>query len=54
MTLKKDKIKIIYEDRDIIVVNKSANLLTISTNNEKEKTLFLYPYLLLFFISIIY
>ncbi len=38
--LKNRKLDIIYEDRDIIVVNKPTNLLTISTDNEKEKTLF--------------
>lgn len=35
-----DNIDIIYEDKDIIVVNKPYNLLTISTLNEKEKTLY--------------
>ncbi len=38
--MKKDKIDIIYEDKWIIVVNKPSHLLTISTENEKEKTLF--------------
>ncbi|MEG0826039.1 MAG: RNA pseudouridine synthase [Bacilli bacterium] len=38
--MRKDKINIVYEDKDIIVVNKPSHLLTISTNNEKEKTLF--------------
>lgn len=38
--MKKDRIDIVYEDRSIIVVNKPAHLLTISTDNEKEKTLF--------------
>lgn len=38
--MKKDKIKIVYEDKSIIVVDKPAHLLTISTNNEKEKTMF--------------
>ena len=33
-------IKIIYEDKDIIVVDKPAGLLTIATENEKEKTLY--------------
>ncbi len=37
---KKDRLDIIYEDKDIIVVNKPSKLLTISTENEKEKTLF--------------
>lgn len=35
-----DDIKIIYEDQNIIVVDKPSNLLTISTANEKEKTLY--------------
>ena len=34
---KKDKLDIIYEDKEIIVVNKPSKLLTISTDNEKEK-----------------
>jgi len=33
-------IDIIYEDKDILVVNKSYGLLTISTNKENEKTLY--------------
>lgn len=33
-------INIIYEDKDIIVVDKPTNLLTISNENEKEITLF--------------
>ena len=32
--------KIIYEDDDIIVINKKAGLLTIATNKEKEDTLY--------------
>ena len=35
-----NNIDIIYEDKDIIVVNKPHNLLTVSTLKEKEKTLF--------------
>ena len=35
-----ERIDIIYEDKDIIVVNKPAGLLTVSTDKEKEKTLF--------------
>lgn len=31
-------LSILHEDRDIIVVNKSAGLLTVSTDREKEKT----------------
>lgn len=38
--MKKDKLDIIYEDKWVIVVNKPSHLLTISTDNEKEKTLF--------------
>lgn len=38
--MKKGKIKIIYEDKNIIVVDKPAHLLTIATDNEKEKTMF--------------
>lgn len=34
------KMDIVYEDKNIIVINKPAHLLTISTDNEKEKTLF--------------
>lgn len=34
------KLKILYEDKDLIVIDKPSGLLTISTNNEKEKTLF--------------
>lgn len=35
-----DNIDIIYEDKELIVVNKPSNLLTIRTEKEKEKTLF--------------
>ena len=38
--MKKKKLDIIYEDKDIIVVNKPAGLLTVSTEKEKERTLF--------------
>ena len=38
--MKKNKLDIVYEDKSIIVVNKPSHLLTISTDNEKEKTLF--------------
>lgn len=34
------KIDIIYEDKDIIVVNKPAGLLCISTTKEKDKTMY--------------
>lgn len=35
-----DNIEIVYEDKNIIVVNKPYNMLTISTEKEKEKTLY--------------
>ena len=35
--MKKDKLDIVYEDKSIIVINKPSHLLTISTDNEKEK-----------------
>ncbi len=38
--MKKNKLDIIYEDKSIIVINKPSHMLTISTDNEKEKTLF--------------
>lgn len=38
--MRKRKLDIVYEDGDILVVNKRAGLLSISTDNEKEKTLF--------------
>ncbi len=34
------KLDIIYEDKNLLAVNKPHNLLTISTNKEKEKTLY--------------
>jgi len=37
---KSEKLDIIYEDKDFIVVNKPYGLLTVSTDKEKEKTLF--------------
>lgn len=37
---KNDKLNIIYEDKMFLVVNKPSGLLTISTQKEKEKTLF--------------
>lgn len=42
---KKDKLDIVYEDKCILVVNKPCHLLTISTQNEKENTLFHKVYL---------
>ena len=38
--MKKEKLKILYEDKFIIVVYKKPNLLTIGTDKEREKTLF--------------
>ena len=35
-----EKLKILYEDKNIIVVNKKEGLLTISTENEKTNTLY--------------
>ena len=37
---KSNKLDIVYEDKWLIVVNKPSHMLTISTDNEKEKTLF--------------
>lgn len=36
----KNKIKILYEDKYLIIVEKPANLLTIATVNEKENTMY--------------
>lgn len=36
----KDKLDIIYEDKELIVVNKKAHLLTIATEDEKINTLY--------------
>lgn len=43
----KDKLDIIYEDKEIIVINKPAHLLTIATLDEKYNTLYhkVYDYL---------
>ena len=43
----KKKLKILYEDKYIIIVDKPSNLLTIATTKEKEKTLYhqVYEYL---------
>jgi 23S rRNA pseudouridine1911/1915/1917 synthase len=38
--MKKKRIRIIYEDKFILVVDKPAGLLTVATPKEKEKTLF--------------
>ena len=37
---RKKKLDIIYEDKEILVVNKPSGILTVSTPKEKEKTLF--------------
>lgn len=42
--MKKKKLDILYEDKFIIVVNKPANLLTVSTTKEKDRTLFSYVF----------
>jgi len=36
---KKDRLDIIYEDKNLIVINKPSGLLTVSTDKEKEKIL---------------
>ncbi len=43
----KDKLDIVYEDKDIIVINKPAHLLTVATEDEKINTLYhkVYEYL---------
>lgn len=38
--MKKKKLDIIYEDKEILVINKPSGLLTVSTPKEKERTLF--------------
>lgn len=38
--MKKERLKIIYEDKDMIVVDKKHNLLTVGTIKEKERTLY--------------
>lgn len=43
--VKKDRLDIVFEDKNILVVNKPSHLLTISTDNEKERTLFHKVYL---------
>lgn len=42
--MKNKKLSILYEDKYIIVINKPSNLLTISTEKEKDRTLFSYVY----------
>ena len=45
--MKKEKLDIIYEDKYILVINKKSGLLTISTDTERENTLYnqVYTYL---------
>lgn len=38
--MKKDRLDIIYEDKEIIVINKPAHLLTVGTEDEKYNTLY--------------
>ena len=38
--MKKDKLKILYEDKYLIIINKPNNLLMIATEKEKENTLY--------------
>lgn len=40
MKKRKKKLDIIYEDKEILVVNKPSGMLTVSTPKEREKTLF--------------
>ena len=40
----KKKLDILYEDKFLLIVNKPANLLTISTEKEKDRTLYSYVY----------
>lgn len=42
--MKKKKLDILYEDKFIIIINKPPHLLTVSTEKEKEKTLFSYVF----------
>jgi len=42
--MRKKKLDILFEDKYIIIVNKPHNLLTISTEKEKERTLYHYVY----------
>ena len=37
---KKEKLDIVYEDKNYIIINKPPGILTVSTDKEKEKTLF--------------
>ena len=40
----KKKLEILYEDKFLLIVNKPSNLLTISTEKEKDRTLYSYVY----------
>ena len=40
--MKNKKLKILYEDKYLIIIDKPSNLLTISTEKEKERTLYHY------------
>ena len=42
---RKNKLDIIYQDKYIIVINKPSGLLTVSTEKEKEHTLYHQVYL---------
>lgn len=42
---KNDKLKIVYEDKYILIINKPCNLLTVSNDKETENTLFHKVYL---------
>lgn len=42
--MKNKKLDILYEDKYVIAVNKPSNLLTISTEKEKERTLYHYVF----------
>lgn len=44
---KNEKLKIVFEDKHLLIVSKKAKLLTISTEKEKEKTLYHQVYLYL-------
>ena len=43
--MKKDKLKIVYEDKDILIVNKPYHLLTIANDKEQDNTLYHKVYL---------
>ncbi len=43
--MKNDKLKIVYEDKYLLIVNKPAKLLTVSSEKESEETLFHKVYL---------